>query len=78
MNPVSLANRLEVNKVEKPTKDDLAEIVSVFGDMRDEDFDEWWLRNQGMVEGLDISDIPSGDLHSLAERIREWKRKKSN
>ena len=35
-------------------------------------------QDKGEVEGLEIDDIPLGDLHGLAERIREWKKKKSN
>ena len=34
--------------------------------------------SKGEVEDLEIDDIPIGDLHGLAKRIREWKKKKSN
>ena len=64
--------------MKKPTEDDLAEIYLVFGDLRNQGIDEWWARNKTEVEDLDIDDIPIGDLHGLAEGIREWKKKKSN
>ena len=64
--------------MKKPTRNDLAEIYSVFGDLRNHSTEEWWARNQGEVKDLEIDDIPTGDLHGLAERIREWKKKKSD
>jgi hypothetical protein len=64
--------------MKRPTEDDLGEIYSIFGDLRNQGIQEWWARNKGEVEDLEIDDIPIGDLHGLAERIREWKKKKSN
>ncbi len=64
--------------METPAKDDLAEIASVFGNLKEEDFDEWLAQNRATAEGLDVSDIAPGDLHGIAERIREWKKKKSD
>jgi hypothetical protein len=64
--------------MKKPTEDDLAEIYSVFGDLRNHSIEEWWARNQGELKDLAIEDIPVGDMHALAEGIREWKKKKSN
>jgi hypothetical protein len=64
--------------MQKPTKDDLAEIASVFGDLKEEDFDEWLAQNRAAIEGLDLGDIPTEDLHAIADRIREWKKKKAD
>jgi hypothetical protein len=64
--------------MKKATQDDLAEISSVFGDLRYEELQDWWAENRGAIEGLEINDIPIGDFHTLAERIREWKKRKSN
>ena len=64
--------------MKKPTQGDLSEIYSVFGDLRNHSIEEWWVRNQGEVKDLAIDEVPSGDLHGLAETIREWKKKKSD
>ena len=62
--------------MKKLTQNDLAEIYSVFGDLRNYSIKEWWVRNKEELKDLEIDDIPIGDLHGLAERIREWKKKK--
>ena len=64
--------------MKKPTQDDLTEIYSVFGDLRNHSIAEWWARNQGEVKDLTIDEVPIEDLHGLAETIREWKKKKSD
>ena len=64
--------------MQNPTNDDLAEIASVFGDLKEEDFGKWVAQNRATAEGLDLSDISPGDLHAIADRIREWKKKKSD
>ena len=64
--------------MKKPTQDDLAEIYSFFGDLRNHSIEEWWARNQGEVKDLAIDEVPIGDLHGLAETIMEWKKKKSS
>ena len=64
--------------MKKPTRDDLAEIYSVFGDLRNHGIEQWWARNQGEVKDLAIDEVSIGDLHGLAETIREWKKKKSD
>ena len=64
--------------MKKLTQDDLAEIYSVFGNMRNYNIGQWWARNQGEVKDLTIDEVPIEDLHGLAETIREWKKKKSD
>jgi len=56
----------------------LAEIHSVFGNLRNHSIEQWWARNQGEVKDLAIDEVSIGDLHGLAETIREWKKKKSD